>query len=165
MTQSGSAAKERGAFVKSDSGSAAIWLKRGWDDLWNHPGPSLVYGVIVFTISWVIVASLFRFDLSAYLFPVLAGFLILGPVLALGLYDKSRRIENGEPVSLAAMLLVRPRSVTQILFSGVLLCMLMLLWMRRRSSSIPSFSASGRFLELIRFCQSWSRPWRDGHCS
>jgi uncharacterized membrane protein len=68
--------------------------------------------------------------LSAYLFPALAGFLIVGPVLALGTYDKSRRIEAGEAASLGTMLLVRPKATTQILFSGVVLCLLMLLWMR-----------------------------------
>jgi len=95
-----------------------------------RPLPSLAYGGIVFVLSWVVVASLFSFDLSAYLFPALAGFLIVGPVLALGTYDKSRRLEAGEAVSLGTMLLVRPKATTQILFSGVLLCLLMLLWMR-----------------------------------
>ena len=78
----------------------------------------------------MVVISLFSFDLSAYLFPALAGFLIVGPILALGLYDKSRRIEAGERITLESMLTFRPQSITQILFSGVLLCMLMLLWMR-----------------------------------
>ena len=102
----------------------------GWRDLWTRPLPSLAYGVMVFAVSWTVVASLFSLNLSAYLFPALAGFLIIGPILALGLYDKSRRIENGEAVSLSTMLLVRAKSTTQILFSGVLLCLLILLWMR-----------------------------------
>ena len=110
--------------------SAFRWLRLGWRDLWTQPLPSLAYGGIVFVLSWIVVASLFSFDLSAYLFPALAGFLIVGPVLALGTYDKSRRIEAGEAASLGTMLLVRPKATTQILFSGVVLCLLMLLWMR-----------------------------------
>ena len=106
------------------------WVRLGWRDLWTRPVPSLIYGGLVFLVSWTVVASLFSFDLSAYLFPALAGFFIIGPILALGLYDKSRRIENGEAVSLSTMLLVRAKSTTQILFSGVLLCLLILLWMR-----------------------------------
>lgn len=130
MSRSISAAGDRVTPVESGSGGAAMWLKRGWDDLWNHPGISLFYGVIVFIVSWVIVSSLFLFNLTAYLFPALAGFMILGPVLAVGLYDKSRSIENGEVTGLTTIFRMRPRSVTQILFSGVFLCMLFLLWMR-----------------------------------
>ena len=130
MSSAGSPGRDAAAAGAQDRGAALRWLGAGWRDLWNRPWPSLAYGLLVCLVSWVVVASLFSFNLSAYLFPALAGFLIVGPVLALGLYDKSRRIEAGEPVSLSAMFLVRPQSTTQILFSGVLLCLLMLMWMR-----------------------------------
>ena len=130
MAEAGSTASEPLSAVQHDWTAAFRWLRLGWRDLWTRPLPSLAYGGIVFVLSWIVVASLFSFNLSAYLFPALAGFLIVGPVLALGLYDKSRCIENGAAVSLGAMFLVRPKSTTQILFSGVLLCLLMLLWMR-----------------------------------
>jgi len=111
--------------------SAALdWLANGWRDLTVHPGASLSYGVLVFVVSIVTVASLFRFGLDYILFPAFAGFMVMGPLLAIGLYEKSRRIAAGEPVSLMRMILVRPRSGGQILFTGVLLCLLMLLWMR-----------------------------------
>lgn len=130
MPQVGSAVREPGVDSRQDWTIVFHWLKLGWRDLWTRPFPSLVYGVIVFLISWLVVGSLFSFNLSAYLFPALAGFLIIGPILALGLYDKSRRIESGEAVSLKTMIFVHAKSTTQILFSGVMLCLLMLLWMR-----------------------------------
>ena len=98
MSQSGSTAVERASATDSEGGSAAIWLKRGWADLWHQPMPSLLYGLAIFAIFWSIAVSLFFFQLSAYLFPALAGFLIVGPILAMGLYDKSRRLEKGDPV-------------------------------------------------------------------
>jgi uncharacterized membrane protein len=110
--------------------SAAMqWLRAGWRDLMIQPAPSLAYGIGVFAVSAAIVAGLFSFGLDYILFPAFAGFMVVGPVLAVGLYEKSRRIAAGDLVTLTDMVFVRPAS-GQILFTGVLLCGLMLLWMR-----------------------------------
>ena len=106
------------------------WLTAGWHDLLVQPATSLIYGLGVFVVSAVIVAGLFAFGWDYILFPAFAGFMVVGPILAVGLYEKSRRIAAGEPFSLAGMIVVRPASGGQILFTGVLLCLLVLLWMR-----------------------------------
>jgi uncharacterized membrane protein len=111
--------------------SAAFkWLAAGWRDLTVQPLASLAYGAVVFLVSVAIVTGLVAFGWDYILFPALAGFMVVGPVLAIGLYEKSRHLAAGEPVSLAQMFFVKPRSRGQILFTGVLLCLLMLLWMR-----------------------------------
>ena len=112
------------------AGAAVDWLRAGWKDFRVHSGPSIAYGVLVFVISLAIVGGLFRLGWDYILFPSLAGFMVVGPIIATGLYEKSRRIAAGEPVSLSRMIFVQPRSGPQILFTGVLLCLLMLLWMR-----------------------------------
>ena len=106
------------------------WLAAGWRDLTTEPGPSLAYGVIVFVLSAAIVAGLWWVGLSSILFPALAGFLVFAPALATGLYEKSRALEAGDPVTFRRMLFPRPASGGQVLFTGALLCGLMLLWMR-----------------------------------
>jgi uncharacterized membrane protein len=110
--------------------TAVRWLAQGWEDLKVQPAASLAYGLLVFLASLGIVGGLFAFGWDYILFPALAGFMVVGPLLAIGLYEKSRRIAAHEATGLVPMILVRPRSGGQILFTGVLLCLLMLVWMR-----------------------------------
>jgi uncharacterized membrane protein len=112
------------------AGAAFGWLDAGWRDLWHQPGPSLVYGLAVFAISVTIVWGLFWLELDYILFPALAGFMVVGPLIAIGLYEKSRALEDGEPVRLHDMLFVVAKSGAQVLYTGAILCLLMLLWMR-----------------------------------
>lgn len=106
------------------------WLSAGWSDLWQRPASSLVYGLSIFLLSWAFVWTLAAFGRDYILFPALAGFMIVAPFLAIGLYEKSKAIEEGRSVGLAQMLAVRPRSGMQVFYTGLLLCLLMLLWMR-----------------------------------
>jgi uncharacterized membrane protein len=106
------------------------WLAAGWRDLWTGPGSSLAYGLGVFLLSVGFLAALISFGLDYILLPALAGFMIVAPFLAIGLYEKSRAIEEGRRVTITTMVLVRPRSGAQVFFLGLLLCLLMLLWMR-----------------------------------
>ena len=110
--------------------TARTWLAQGWQDFRTSPGPSIAYGILIFLLSAAIIHGLFLFGRDYILFPALAGFMVMGPLLALGTYAKSRQIARGEPVSLMRMILVKPAAGAQILFTGVLLCLLMLVWMR-----------------------------------
>jgi len=110
--------------------TAFTWLAAGWRDLTTQPLSSLIYGALVFVVSVAIVIGLVAFGWDYILFPAFAGFMVVGPLLAIGLYEKSRRIAAAEPVSLRRMIFVKPKSGGQVLFTGILLCLLMLLWMR-----------------------------------
>jgi uncharacterized membrane protein len=122
--------RDRGWDRRLGPATAFRWLAAGWRDMLVQPAPSLIYGFIVFLVSAGIVVGLFAFGRDYILFPAFAGFMVVGPILAVGLYEKSRAIAAGEPVSLLRMIFVRPASGGQLLFAGVLLCMLMVLWMR-----------------------------------
>lgn len=110
--------------------AAFTWLRRGWSDFLTRPLLSLLYGLIVFMISALIVWALFQFHYEYVLFPALAGFTLVGPLIASGLYEKSRRIEAEDRPTFGSMLIVRPASTRQTLFMGVLLLGLFLLWQR-----------------------------------
>src|SRR3546814_7925979 len=102
-------------------GAAFEWLRAGWRDLTANPGPSLLYGFFVFLLSAGIVAGLIWLAWDYALFPAIAGFLVFAPALAIGLYDKSRALERGKPVSLRHMLLPHARVGGQVLFICALL--------------------------------------------
>lgn len=106
------------------------WLRAGWRDLTTQPALSLAYGAAVFVVTAVLGWALFASGRDYILFPAIAGYMILAPVLAIGLYEKSRALQNGERPTLQRMLLVRAKAGAQLFFTGVLLCLLMLLWMR-----------------------------------
>jgi uncharacterized membrane protein len=110
--------------------AALDWLRAGWRDLLILPGLSIAYGVAIFLVTVILALMLIASGRDYILFPAIAGYLIVAPVLAIGLYEKSRALEAGEHPTLRTMLLVRPRAGAQIFFTGLLLCLLMLLWMR-----------------------------------
>lgn len=106
------------------------WLSSGWRDLRTSPFGSLGYGVGVFALSVAFVWTLMAAGRDYILFPALAGFMIVAPFLAIGLYHKSRALEEGEAPGIKTMLFTRPAAGAQIFFAGLLLMLLMLLWMR-----------------------------------
>jgi uncharacterized membrane protein len=106
------------------------WLAAGWRDLVVQPAASLGYGLAVFVVSAAVVAGLFAFGWDYILFPAFAGFMVVGPLLAIGLYQKSRRLAGDGRAEAAGTVVAPSASLGQLLFTGVLLCLLMLLWMR-----------------------------------
>jgi uncharacterized membrane protein len=110
--------------------AALDWLAAGWRDFTIYPGASISYGILVFMVSVITTVGLFALRFDYILLPAFSGFMVVGPVIGIGLYEKSRRIAEGKPVTLWQMVFVRPESGGQILFAGVLLFLLTLLWMR-----------------------------------
>ncbi|HIC80327.1 MAG TPA: DUF2189 domain-containing protein [Kiloniellaceae bacterium] len=106
------------------------WLSAGWQDMWQAPGVSLTYGAIFTLVSFVITAGVLLADLTYLLLPLVAGFMLVGPMLAVGLYETSRRLETGAPVTLGAALFVATRSPMRLAFLGVTLMIVLLVWMR-----------------------------------
>jgi len=112
-------------------GVAVEWLRAGWEDFRRaRPDASLFYGLLVMAVSMGIVLGLFLLRADYALFPALSAFMVVGPAIAIGLYEKSRALASGEEVSLRRMLFVRPRSRGQILYVGVLLVLMVFLWVR-----------------------------------
>lgn len=112
------------------AGAAFGWLRAGWRDLTIDPATSLAYGLLVLLLSAAIIGGFLFVGWDYIIFPALAGFLVFAPTLAIGLYAKSRALELGERPALREVVLPRPASGGQVMFTGIVLCGLMLLWMR-----------------------------------
>lgn len=120
-----------------------IWLAAGWRDLWRRPGLSLGYGLAVFAASWALTAALLLHGAYWLVLPLAAGFLQIGPLLAMGLYEISRRIESGAPMTTVDVVLVRTRAPAQIAFLGLILVLSMLAWVRIATLLFALFFGTG----------------------
>ncbi|MEI2806117.1 DUF2189 domain-containing protein [Albidovulum sp.] len=119
------------AFARHLPARAALgWLARGWADLAADPGPSLAYGGFLAALSWAVLYALHAAGLLYLALPAVSGFLIVGPFLAIGLYEKSRRRAAGAPATLRDMLALRPGSGGQLAYAGLFLGLLVLFWLR-----------------------------------
>ncbi len=107
-----------------------IWLTKGFADLRRAPVLSLGYGVLFAAAGYLLIASLWALDWLYLTLPLAAGFMIVGPLFAVGLYEVSRRLEAGEPVSFATALSAWKRNGSQIGLMGIALLLLMFAWLR-----------------------------------
>ncbi len=106
------------------------WLAQGWLDLLKAPQISLAYGGAIAAMSLMLAATLFLADLPYLLLPLAAGFFLIAPLIAVGLYETSRRLEAGEPVSLRLALAAINRNRTQLANLGIVLMLIHLAWVR-----------------------------------
>jgi uncharacterized membrane protein len=78
------------------------WLGRGLRDMASQPLISLFYGVC-FWLMALIVLAVFKSN-PEYTLSAVSGCLLIGPFLAMGLYDVSMHMERGQPPSMGSSL-------------------------------------------------------------
>lgn len=118
------------AIGRLESDAPWRWLSAGWRDMKRVPQVSFAYGVAIVAASWALVLFLASLDLIWLFLPLAAGFVFVGPLLAVGLYEASRRLEAGLPVGVFQVAFVRTRSPAQLAFLGLILVLFMLAWVR-----------------------------------
>lgn len=75
---------------------------KGLRDLQAAPLYGLAVGLLYAAGGMLIVAFVLHLNLAYLIYPLAAGFALLGPFAAIGLYEISRRREAGEPLSFGA---------------------------------------------------------------
>jgi uncharacterized membrane protein len=110
----------------SDLGDA---LRLGWEDFKAIPTHAVVLCVIYPILGLVLFRLVLGHSVLPLLFPLAAGFTLIGPFAALGLYELSRRRERGEEAAAwHAMEVLRAPSFGAILELGILLFVLFGVW-------------------------------------
>ena len=110
----------------SDLGDA---LRLGWEDFKAIPTHAVVLCVIYPVLGLVLFRVVLGYSVLPLLFPLAAGFTLIGPFAALGLYELSRRRERGEEAAAwHAIEVLRAPSFGAILELGILLLVLFGVW-------------------------------------
>jgi uncharacterized membrane protein len=109
-------------------GTPLRWLARGARDLAAVPGIALFYGLCFWTMA-VTLGAVFRHS-PEYTMTLVSGCLLVGPFLAMGLYEVSRRREEGLTQSLWFSLTCWDRHLGSMGMLVLVLALLELLWGR-----------------------------------
>ncbi len=145
----------RPAIASLDINQPLTWLSKGWQDLKKNPVIALGYGLLVAAVYGAIVAS---FAVTGYYHlgvQLTAGFILLAPLFAAGLYGISRAEERGESTSFSGAFKTWGRNTKGLLGMGFVLAVLYLAWFMI-SLYVTAVMAQGtQGLALLAGAESW----------
>lgn len=104
------------------------WLREGWRDFLRHPGPSLVYGIIVTLGGWLALSV--ALPHAEFFTSAVAGFVMVTPLIAAGVYELTRQAEQGlRPTFMDSVRALR-RNASSIADFGLALLIMGIFWER-----------------------------------
>lgn len=104
------------------------WLSEGWDYFTRLKGPSLAYGGVFAAIGFLI-------TLEGLLYPQLvftfwSGFLLIGPMLAVGVFRLAQQADRGDTIRLSTCVHVVRSNLGTVALFALLLSIVMVAWIR-----------------------------------
>lgn len=112
------------------AGAPWTWLAAGWDDMVKARFSSVIWGALFALVGLAILLILHHYRLYNLALPLVAGFMLLAPVLAVGLYHVSRELEQGRSAGVGTALGAWKRNTGQVAFLGFVLGLAFLFWIR-----------------------------------
>ena len=124
--------RQSGAADVRKIGFADIWdaLAHGLDDFAAMPSHVIFLGLIYPIVGFVLARMAFGYDVLPLLYPLATGFALVGPLAAVGLYELSRRREQGLDTHWAHVFDIRKSpSFPAIVALGALLMLIFIAWL------------------------------------
>ena len=106
-----------------------VWLRKGWRDTLATPVASLLYGGLFVLMGWLLIHHVAAGNLQPAL-PLAWGFMLVGPFLATGFYELSRRLEAGEPAQLWHAITALRHNPAALLLLGLASTLFLVAWVR-----------------------------------
>ena len=109
-------------------GAPFRWLAGGLGDIGRAPLPALAYGLIVAVLSFGLCWAIYTTNAAFWALALSSGFVLVAPMLAMGIYECGRLIESGQRPSLRRMLLVTGAVRQDMAYLGAALTVIYALW-------------------------------------
>lgn len=122
-------------------GAPLRWIAAGWRDFARAPAASAFYGAAFALMGWLIYVVFSH--AYEYTSALTAGFLLVGPFVATGLYDISRRLARGETVALRPTLTAWKTNVGAFSLFALVLTVILLVWARASLVTFALFFSTG----------------------
>ncbi|WP_075880745.1 DUF2189 domain-containing protein [Vreelandella massiliensis] len=106
------------------------WLTAGIEDFRRAPVVSLTYGLFWVGLSIAVTIGALRLGYWHWLLPLIAGFMFIGPLVAVCSYGVSQAIEKGRPPHLGDAFASWQPHAGQLAMMGVMMMIFFLAWIR-----------------------------------
>ncbi|MBX9635093.1 MAG: DUF2189 domain-containing protein, partial [Magnetospirillum sp.] len=113
-----------------DAAQVVGWLWAGWADMRAAGWVSPAYGAMFVAIGLGLTVGLSEAGMPYLIAPMIGAFLLVAPLLALGLYQVSKDLEEGRRPSFRRALTAWRANPYHILTAGLVLMLFMMIWAR-----------------------------------
>ena len=124
------------------------WLKLGFQDIRAAPAQSLAYGSLLVLTGWLLTWLAWQGGHTLALFTIVTGLILIGPVLAFGLYSISRQVEMGLKPRIGFCIRESKTHMRNELLFALVLLIILLVW-ARAASMVHIFVPIGEDMGLM----------------
>lgn len=119
-------------------------LGKGIDDFKQFWPASLPLALLFVAVGISMVSAANQANMLHLIFPLVSGFALVGPTVALGFYQMSRLREKGEPITLLSVVKIGWRAFWQLFVLTLMLFFVYVLWLLM-ASSVYAWACNGEF--------------------
>ena len=139
-------------------------LASGWEDFLAIPTQLVFLCVLYPLFAFILCRIAFGYEMLPLIYPLAAGFALIGPFAGTGLYELSRRRESGLPVSwLNTFDVLRSPALFSIAAMGVVLLAIFVLWIaaaKAIATATIGGAAQATFGDFLRLAFTTDAGWK-----